>query len=72
MSFGNSLRGAILMGSKSLFASKTFWFNLAVGTLGVVAGLLESMPEGSAELLIATSVVNMLLRLITAKAVYVV
>jgi hypothetical protein len=59
---------------KSLFASKTFWFNIltvAAVALSAVAGhpLVEATPAAASVILVATSVVNLGLRLFTVTGV---
>ena len=54
--------------SKSLFASKLFWFNV----LTAGAGLLEVVPLPPKYTALGIGIVNVLLRLVTDKPVHVV
>ena len=54
--------------SKSLFRSKTFWFNL----LTAAAELTSVLPLPPGTVIIAASVINIALRFVTDKPVHVV
>lgn len=53
--------------SKSLFTSKTWWFNV----LSIAAELTNILPLPPGTVLIATNVINIALRFVTDKPVHV-
>ena len=57
------------MTPKSLFASKTFWFNMAAAVLAAVLKYLGEAPLDPMTLMIVTAVINIVLRYITNRPV---
>ena len=53
--------------SKSLFTSKTFWFNVVTA----VAGLLQVIPMPPEYAALSVGIINVVLRLVTDKPVHV-
>lgn len=59
------------MDTKSLFQSKTFWFNMAIGTLALLQGqgVVDMLPTGAVEGIVTMG--NIILRFLTKQPVHV-
>ena len=54
---------------KSLFASRTFWFNLLVVILTFVMQNINQLPLDPTLMITVTAVINMILRYLTTRPV---